>query len=87
MIKANISFEKCLIIDHVCVRKAYNMDKIESVCVKRSGYNPANALTKHVTTSVMNDIIKTSHIQYPVEQQILGEDSGGSVDHTEKWER
>lgn len=69
MTKATVTSEKKgVMIAFSSVKSAYNNDELGKRFFTRSQYEPADALTRHGTASMMYEILKTSRTQNPLEQ-------------------
>ena len=65
--KATLTTEKRLMID-IKVKDTYHRNEIENIGFIRSEYNPSDALTKVKPSSILEIILSSSQLIYPVEQ-------------------
>ena len=84
--KATATTEKRLMIDLETVREAYRKQEIMNIGFIRTQFNPADALTKLMTSHILQHMLIHSKIEHPIEQWIerpeLKKEKGGNVEVT-----
>ena len=73
--KRSQTSEKRLLIDLTAVREAYRRREITNVAWVRSEYNLADAMTKIVKDSILDDVLTSGKLDHPIEQWIVYEES------------
>jgi hypothetical protein len=68
--KATTTAEKRLMIDLCVVKRAYERAEVDTIGFVRSEYNPADVLTKITRCAILERILSTANLLYPVVQWI-----------------
>ena len=68
--KATVTTEKRLMMDLNAVKEAYQKHDIMIIGFIRSQFNPADALTKKMTSHILDHMLLHSKIENPIEQWI-----------------
>lgn len=71
IVKAGKTAERRLMIDIAACRQAYERHEIGDIAFTRSEYNLADCMTKIMHPAQLMNVMRTAHLEHPVEQWII----------------